>query len=368
MIRAHLATRRAIQTLRGGVVSRESVRLITVGTEQIESELSQGIEKLKNGKAKKELLVVKADWGFGKSHVRMLLSDQLIRNEIPFIADSIDGRASSLSHMHRAVWRWLEGIQIGFLFGLRTAVHQGALNFNTLKEWSNHNRESKLAEGFRHILRGHEWGWIIALGHLYRTPDYGYQHPKALSCLTDCADMLAASGKGGLVLLLDEAENIDKQYNIMGRRKSYETLQILVHHPHILPVLFVTDRFTRLIAEDQNLGAWKSWRSWPFLACDFVREFGDRSHLAPPMLRDDLARSLADKIVVLYTSIYGPPNSGFSTAKVIEFWKRTPTCSPRLLVRLLINELDLSNQRKINVCTLRSQQSEDQFSSKAGTN
>lgn len=341
----NLAIRRAIQTLRGGVVSRESVRLITVGTERVENDVSQSIGKLKQGNSKNEMLVIKADWGFGKSHFRMLLSDQLAQKEIPFTADAIDGRGSSLSHMHRAVWRWLEGVQIGRFIGLRAAVDQGAIDRTLIKEWSTRQGGSTFAQGIRRIFYGYECGWLIAMGHSFRTPDCGYQHDKALRCLIDCAEMLAAVGSGGIVLLLDEIENVDKQYDIRGRRKSYETLQILSSHPSVLPVVFVTDRFIRLIEEDRDQGIRDRWKNWQFLEREFFEEFSNRSHLSPPLLNEALARSLADKIVALYSAIHGQINSGFSAERVINFWKHTPTRSPRLLVRLLINELDLSSQR-----------------------
>jgi hypothetical protein len=56
--------------------------------------------------------------------------------------------------------------------------------------------------------------------------------------------------RGGLVLLLDEAENIDKQYDIRGRRKSYETLARMTRHPYMLPVVFVTDRLLYQVEQD----------------------------------------------------------------------------------------------------------------------
>jgi hypothetical protein len=347
---------RAIQTLRGGVVSRETVRLITVGSEGIEGKLSQSLRKLKSGNLKKELILITADWGFGKSHIRMLLSDQLVRMGIPFASDSIDGRASSLSHMHRAVWRWLEGMQIGRFHGLRAAVRQGSIDSDLLKEWCVQRKRSKFADGIRWVLCGGEYGWLTAMGHLYRTPDYGYQHDKALRCLLDCADMLAATGKGGIVLLLDEAENIDKQYNIRGRRKSYETIQIFIQHPHILPVLFVTDRFIRLIEEDRMQGVRDTWRTCQILAQSFLREFSGWSHLTPPVFDDTLATTLVDKIIEIYTSVYKKTDSKFSGAKVVEFWKRTTNRSPRLLVRLLINELDLCCGQELKVRSHHDQQ------------
>ena len=111
------------------------------------------------------------------------------------------------------------------------------------------------------------------LGHLYRAPDYPYQHLKAWSLVEAVATFLNKMNRGGLVLLLDEAENIDKQYDIRGRRKSYEMLARMTRHPHILPLVFVTDRLLYQVEQDYENGVGDGWSNWSPEAKWFVGHF-----------------------------------------------------------------------------------------------
>lgn len=288
------------------------------------------------------MLVIAADWGFGKSHMRMLLSSHLSEQGIPFIHECIDARAASLSHIHRSVARWLERIQFGRTVGLRDALNNGVLSAEKALEWASSN-SSDYAHGLRWALGGYEWGWLRALGHLYRSPDYPYQHLKAWSLVESVATFLNKMNRGGLVLLLDEAENIDKQYDIRGRRKSYETLGRMTRHPHILPVVFVTDRLLYQVEQDHQQGIADGWSNWSPEAKWFVGHFRDLQPLRPPRLTDGLAEKLVSSIEGLYRSAY-PACSALSPGVILKQWRQTPTRSTRLLVRLTINELDLLAQ------------------------
>ncbi len=336
------AARRVLHTLRAGTTSCGSVKTISVGTARIQRDLYSRLDSLREHEAKGEAIIIAADWGFGKSHVRMLLSSHLSENSIPFIHECIDARAASLAHVHRSVHRWLERVQFGRTIGLRDALSNGHMSRDEALGWAM-RRNSDFACALRYGLWGHEWGWLRALGHFYRTPDYPYQHPKAWAILDAAANFLGDMGHGGLVLLLDEAENIDKQYDIRGRRKSYDTLAQMMQHPNMLPVLFVTDRFLYQVEEDAKIGGAWGWSNWSAEAKWFVRRFREMEPVRPPQLTDQLAKQLVDEICSLYG--VGYPNSGtLPTDDLVAHWRQTPTRSIRLLVRLTINELDLAAQ------------------------
>jgi len=288
------------------------------------------------------MLVIAADWGFGKSHVRMLLSSHLSEQGIPFIHECIDARAASLSHIHRSVPRWIEHIQFGGTVGLRNALTNGNLSTESALEWAESNH-TDFAYGLRAALGGYEWGWLRALGHLYRSPDYPYQHLKAWALLESVATFLNSMNRGGLVLLLDEAENIDKQYDIRGRRKTYETLARMTRHPYILPVIFVTDRLLYQVERDNKQGLADGWWNWSPEAKWFVGHFQTLQPVRLPRLTDRLAEELVASVGALYRRAY-PACSALSPALVLDHWRRTPTRSTRLLVRLAVNELDLLAQ------------------------
>lgn len=334
--------RRVLQVLRSGTTSCRAAKAVSVGTKRIEQELYSRTDSLLQDGTKGDMIVIAADWGFGKSHTRMLISSHLSEQGIPFVHECIDARAASLSHIHRSVPRWLERIQFGRTVGLRDAMGNGVLPPEKALTWAASNY-SDFAYGLRAALGGSEWGWLRALGHLYRSPDYPYQHPKAWSLLESVAMFLSKMDRGGLVLLLDEAENIDKQYDIRGRRKSYDTLARMARHPHILPVVFVTDRLLYQIEQDARQGTSDGWWNWTPEAKWFVGHFQEIQPLRPPRLTDGLAEQLVTSITELYRTAY-PACSSLEPELVLKHWRQTPTRSTRLLVRLTINELDLLSQ------------------------
>ena len=237
--------------------------------------------------------------------MRMLLSSHLSEQGIPFVHECVDARTASLSHIHRSVPRWLEHIQFGRTVGLRDALNNGILSTEKALEWAASNY-SDFAYGLRAALGGYEWGWLRALGHLYRAPDYPYQHLKAWSLVEAVATFLNKMNRGGLVLLLDEAENIDKQYDIHGRRKSYEMLARMTRHPHILPLVFVTDRLLYQVEQDYENGVGDGWSNWSPEAKWFVGHFRELQPLRPPRLIDKLAEELVSSIEGLYQSTTQP--------------------------------------------------------------
>lgn len=339
--------RRVLHVLRSGSTSSRTAKAVTVGTARLEEDLLKRTESLFQEGVKGEMVVIAADWGFGKSHMRMLLSGHLSERGIPFVHECIDARGSSLSHVHRSVPRWLEHIQFRQTLGLRDALNNGSISTERALDWAGHNH-SDFAFGLRAALGGREWGWLQALGHLYRSPDYSYQHPKAWALVESVATFLHKMNCGGLVVLLDEAENIDKQYDIRGRRKSYETLTRMMKHPYILPVVFVTDRLLYQVGEDFNHGQQASWWKWTPDAKWFVTRFQELEPISPPQLTDGLARELVANIESLYSRAYHSSSDGL-TEPVLDHWRRTSTRSIRLLVRLTVNELDLMQQRSLEI-------------------
>jgi PII-like signaling protein len=339
------AARRVLQVLRSGTTSCRAAKAVSVGTERIEQDVYARTDSLFRDGTKGDMIVFAADWGFGKSHMRMLLSNHLTEQDIPFVHECVDARAASLSHIHRSIPRWLERIQFARCTGLRDAISNGVIPPDKALSWAMSNY-SDFGFGLRYALGGHEWGWLRAFGHLYRSPDYPYQHPKAWSLFESVATFLNKMGRGGLVLLLDEAENIDRQYDIRGRRKSYETLGRMMRHPHILPVVFVTDRLLYQVEQDAQQGIAYGWSNWTTEAKSFVMQFRELQPIRLPRLTDGLAEKLVSSIKVLYRTAY-PTCSELAPETVVKHWRQTSTRSTRLLVRLTINELDLLSQNGV---------------------
>ena len=140
--------------------------------------------------------------------------------------------------------------------------------------------------------------------------------------LDAAADFLNQMGCGGLVVLLDEVENIDKQYDIRGRRKSCDTLAKMMRHHHLLPVVFVTDRLLNQVQLDCEHGRAHAWEKWTTDAKWFVGRFLEIEPLRPPRMNDRLAEELASSIRDMYQRAY-PMNSLPPIDRILAHWRQT---------------------------------------------
>jgi P-loop Domain of unknown function (DUF2791) len=335
----HHDKRRIIRALRSGVASPLSARAITVGTEAVEMQLGKQADSLLNGVAGSRMILVSGDWGFGKSHIRMLCIEELCKRGIPHVQDCINGSSGSLSHLHRCVPRWLEGIRIGPVTGLRDALEVGQIDREKAYRWCREHT-SRFSSGLRLALGNPLW-WNYAVGHQWRTPDYPYQHEKALEMLVGVGRFVSNMGKGGLAVLLDEGENISRQYDIRGRRKSYDVLSRLAGSCHFCCVLFVTKRFFHQVDEDARRGFGEGWHGWTEAARKFVTDIKTYPTIEPPVLTRSLARDLVMNIVATYQEAFGRKIGDEIADDVIRGWEVTATRSGRLLVRLTVNHLDV---------------------------
>lgn len=339
--------RSIIRTLRAGVPSPAASRAITVGTGGIEARIRERFADLVSAKAVAGMLVIEGDWGFGKSHIQMLCLDEIEKRQVPCAYERINGKGSSLAHIHRMVPRWLSGLQFPTAYGLTAAFQQRVIAHDQALEWCN-NQSGSFAQNLRWALQGYPSGWLGALGLQFSMPDYPYQHPKAMEVLLSAAEMLRHVGHHGMVLLLDEVENLNQQYDIRGRRKSYDTLGRFRKHRSILPILFVTRRFLQQLEEDKQRGELDNWLGWSDHARLFVQNLSEVEVLRPPTLNDHLAEELVHKLGALHDAAYGDGvDASTLKSNVLRMWRGTPTRSVRLLVRLAVNEFDLAKGEEL---------------------
>jgi hypothetical protein len=333
--------RKAIRHLRSGVAPPAAARLITVGTDVVENELRKRENLWLGKKALPQMAFILGDWGFGKTHLQLLLADSFLTRGVPFLRDNVDGKSGSLAHLHRTVPRWMESLQLGSHTGLR-AITEGELkDLNRIRNWCA-NRQSSFSKNLVWALNGLEWAWSLAAGHQYQSPDYAHNHLKALEILEDFASLLAHFTKGGVVLLLDEAENVSRQHDIRGRRKTYDALGRLSCQRHVLSLVFVTDRFFEQIKEDRDRGARERWNSWTPEARNFLEQLGSIPVSKPPRFNAVLAKALVDRIAEVYCQAFDCPVPNGLCERVLAAWNQTATKSVRLLVRLAIDALDRS--------------------------
>ena len=147
------AARRVLQVLRSGTTSCRAAKAISVGTVRIEKGLYLQTQSLFEDGTKGEMILIAADWGFGKSHMRMLLSNHLSERGIPFVHEGVDARAASLAHIHRSVPRWLERIRFGRSTGLRNALTNGHLHLERARRMGTSQQFRLLMRHSRRPLR-----------------------------------------------------------------------------------------------------------------------------------------------------------------------------------------------------------------------
>jgi len=336
---------RIIKTLRCGTANVLSANAISIGTRDIEKRLVSISEEVFNGNASSKVFLVEGDWGTGKSHLKVLLSGRLVEKNIPFLHTCIDARGSSLAHIHRAVPTWMNMLRIGAAVGLRDLIYHEIIPRKEIDIWTS-RRYNFFADGLRMALSGNELGWLLALGNFFEVPDSSYQHEKAFSLVLSCADLLHSIGRGGLVLLLDEAENIDRQFDIRGRRKSYDTIWRLTQHPNIVTILFVTKRLFIQVEADIQAGHRTGWSNWAQSAKAFVLSFEKNETICPPQFNNQMAQSLIERVCKIFSTAYSEMPSDFLANNIINYWQQTPTRAIRILLRMAINELDLLRQKR----------------------
>jgi hypothetical protein len=308
-----------------------------VGTSNLITVIRSELLQFSTGSSAPHLLLLRGDWGFGKSHLRALCEHEVERIGLPYVCGCVDGRDHSLAHLNRCLPTWLNSIQVGTFRGLPSAVTYDHFDRHKMFLWCAASI-APFARGISWALAGWPAGWLLATGEWYSAPDYSYQHRKSVELLKAAADFLHDVTGRGIVLLLDEVENITREWDIRGRKKCYDVLFQFAMNANLFVVLFVTERFFHQVTEDEERARSEGWATGT--AAGFFRLVRSAVVLEPPVLDMSLARALLRKITDTYVTAYGAGK--LDVSGVLASWQLTTTHSPRLLIRQAIHELDLS--------------------------
>jgi hypothetical protein len=336
--------RAIVRTLRQGVVSPQSVLAVSVGLEELRSTLDSRFSEFNAQGSSGDVIVVSGDWGAGKSHTAMLCQALLSGRSIPWIFGAIDGRENSLAHLNRCVGRWMDRIRIGPVCGLRAAFETDVLKLIEARKWALHH-DSPLSKGLLRVSDGDSAGWLEATGKLCQMREGLRARVQALAVVRDVARMSNSLIGRGVVLILDEAENIAREWDVRGRRRGYEVLEQLAECQQIKLVLFTTSSFQQLLQADLERSRVEG--NWSNEATRFLRRVLRTDPLTVPSLTDGMALDLVGRIREVYISSLGATANCEDTTlahRVRAIWMQTATRSPRLLVRLAVNHLDLAFQ------------------------
>jgi hypothetical protein len=233
----------------------------------------------------------------------------------------------------------METLQIGPHVGVRAVIECALRDIPKIRSWC-WKRKTSFAQDLNRAVDGREWAWNLVAGHQYQFPDYPYYHVKALEILGETAALMAAFSKSGIVLLLDEAENVIRQHDIRGRRKTYATLGRLASERSIFSIAFVTDRFFAQVQDDMERGVREGWALWPEDARKFIASIPSVPVARPPRLNDLMAKAIVNKIADVYSKAFHCHSPVGLQDQVLTAWRRTATRSVRLLVRITIDALD----------------------------
>jgi hypothetical protein len=332
--------RRIVRTLRSGVVTRASVEAVSVGTDKISREISERLAGVASHGVSQRLVLIRGDWGTGKSHIRMLCEALIRQHKLPYINHSVDGQRGSLAHIHRCIPRWLNECSIGDIKGLPAALEY-EFDVDQARRWCAQS-STTFANGLSMALQGWPSGWLLALGHMYTYPDSSYQREKALAIFHSAVEFIQSSANAGVVILLDELENVGRQWDIRGRRKSYEMLERLSNHPGIFVIAFVTDRFFDQVQRDDDAAQMNRWAGWTEDAKRFTRSINQLPVYSTPSFSDTSATELVTRISNVYAGGYGNVLTEPMIDALVREWKLTATKSVRLLVRSAVSALDQS--------------------------
>ncbi len=157
--------RRVVRTLRSGTVTSRSVKAMSIGTENVHTTLERHLREFITDAAAGRFVLVKGDWGTGKSHIAVLCEDIIHDCALPLVRHAVDGRSGSLAHAHRCIPQWLNQCRFGTVTGFPAAFNSRWLDATEARVWCRSNW-SPFAQGLRLALDGDSSGWVLALGHL----------------------------------------------------------------------------------------------------------------------------------------------------------------------------------------------------------
>lgn len=277
------AARSAIEALRAGVPNSFSVRALGCDQPRIEVEFLEQLESVAAGDSVEGLLI-KGDFGTGKSHslefLREIALDQkfvvsrvYVNKETP-LHDPVklfQGASDSLSLPSRSGPAFLE---------IANQLVFNSQPFRDFERWANHASTDLdarfpasllLFERFQsdhefrdHLIRFWAGGKLPVpdvKSHLKQigetwVPGYTSFRDLAAQRFRFAARLMRAAGYAGWVILIDEVELIGT-YSSLQRAKSYIEIARLMNTAgetgvSTLPVLAITDDFTRAILEEKG--------------------------------------------------------------------------------------------------------------------
>jgi hypothetical protein len=337
--------RRALRSLRSGIVPTTHVTELIVGVSKLQTVLEAQTKCTHNGHF--EPIVITGDWGTGKSTLLNFIRAHLLKCNFVVSYICLNGRSTPANHPQRFFHRIASNLYfpdseikgvMGMLGILKNSPERKAL----ADKWISDNFQvSEFARGLYYYLNmNYESSIRIISGtDLY---DWDYKKLKAIKRINDLGSFLINLGYKGFIVQFDELETITQLWNSLSRRSAYRHLNYLVKLNNIGFTLASTEKLRHLLKIDLNSVYYDGSSFLDLDAKEFVRTFLNLESINPPIIDTALAVELITKIKNLYQSVYKTNQLNNFQTTVIEKWRKMVFRDPRRLIRLTIDLLDVN--------------------------
>jgi hypothetical protein len=358
--------------MRNGIVPVSEIDTLSIGYEQYRTAFLGNLAALRNHKTRPHPLFVTGEWGSGKSHCLTYIRNLCQREGIPNSALTITAGTHKLNHFQRAYPALVQSLEVDGIRGLQAILVKQLKDTDRplcrilpllpppkgLPVPTLHSRPSakvRLYEALSAICAAIDNEidplsdpilWTVPLGGDLNT-DSRPTCEKALDRIEELSTLFHAIDSTGLVLFFDEVETIDQLRSITQRRMAYNVIGRLMAMPYVWVIFAITNRFTRQLDIDRDRVFER--REWGFRRHDvqgaqFLFDHIDGNEfepLSPPTLDRDGAEALAQRVTDVYQRAYDTDDSAATDShRVVRQWSRDPARNPRVLMRMLINDLD----------------------------
>jgi hypothetical protein len=330
--------RRAIRSLRVGVVPTSHVLQLTVGVGTLQVTIDSEIDDIRAGKQR--AIVVSGEWGTGKSNLLSYLREYALKRNVAVSYLNLNGRSAAANHPQRFYHKIVADLRLPGAKGKGLAgvldIARNVRPQTDSSRWISANLPySELARALKAFSSGYEYSSThVISGVDLAWADYGYKRDKAIKRIDDLGGFLKSAGFTGLMIQFDELETIAQLWSVISRRGAYRTLYRLSNLRNIWSIFATTERLNHILDYDRCSSKVSDYEAQKFLDGYFKFPV-----LRPPSLNLQLGRELAGRIEGLYRSVYSLP-ANVPLAQVVEKWDRTPFKNPRRLIRHTIDHLD----------------------------
>jgi hypothetical protein len=330
--------RKAIRSLRVGVVPSSHVLQLAVGVGPLRADIAAEIDHIRSGGQR--AVIISGEWGMGKSNLLSYLREYALGSNVAVAYLNLNGTSAAVNNPQRFYHRivsdlrlpGVEGKGLGTLLKLVRRRHSET----NISRWISANTSySELATAFQSFAWGFEYPSVHTISGVdLAWANYGYKREKAIKRIGDLGGFLKSAGYAGLMVQFDELETVVQLWNVVSRRGAYKTLNRLSNLKNVWSIYAATERLSRLMEMDRLSGKVTDPE-----ARKFLDSYAKLPTFSPPALNLHLGRELVTRIERLYRGVYPLPAS-VSLSQVVEKWGRMSFNNPRRLIRHTIDHLD----------------------------